>query len=99
MTKWTTKKLNNLVAKLGYSDSKDVVLSKGDIPLLLFTEQGGGDYPIIGMWYNNEYWEPASWNLYGEIAWAARRDPGSVHNLDFVRIRYNDNNTSQAQST
>lgn len=60
---WTQEQIHNLVTPI-FEDVKTtfgVVFTRAGIPVILVTKIAGGEFPIMGMWWNGHSWQPARW--------------------------------------
>ena len=81
---WTEKKLQKLCGPIfeNVEQSFRVEQSRAGIPVIIFTTLGGGNYPVMGMWWDNEMWQMARWSEDGKFPSISETDFDSDLDLD-----------------
>lgn len=41
------------------------IFTRSGMPVIVFSPNGGGNFPIVGMYWNNEEWIPTKWMADG----------------------------------
>lgn len=70
----------------------------GGVPAVVFTDEGGGEYPLIGAYFTGVNWIPSAWTVtgkkFGEYDFKGENTTAFWHVLDLIM---EDNETTERQ--